>query len=95
MRLAVCLQKECKQIKPKVCYGKRSYYHENSINILKKIKYLLKDKVMTLIVVNKVLHSYNSVIDELYNISINQKNIIKSKVKKIKHLLEKIKDTNG
>ena len=88
-------EKEFKQIKPKIFSGNRRYYDENSINILKKIKYLLKDKGMTLIGVKKVLNSDNSDIDELYNISINQKNIIKSKVKKIKHLLEKIKDTNG
>ena len=36
-----------------------------SINILKKIKYLLKDKGMTLNGVKKVLNSENSDIDEL------------------------------
>ena len=41
-------EKEFKQIKPKIFNGKRRYYDEKSINILKKIKYLLKDKGMTL-----------------------------------------------
>ena len=33
-------EKEFKQIKPKIFTGNRRYYDENSISILKKIKYL-------------------------------------------------------
>ena len=60
-------EKQFKQIKPKIFSGNRRYYDENSINLLKKIKYLLKDKGMTLIGVKKVLNSENSDIDEIYN----------------------------
>ena len=88
-------EKEFKQIKPKIFNGNRRYYDENSINILKKIKYLLKNKGMTIIGVKKVLNSDNSDIDDLYNTSIKQKNIIKSKLKNIKNLLTKIKENNG
>ncbi len=88
-------EKEFKQIKPKIFFGNRRYYDENSINILKKIKYLLKIRGMTLIGVKKVLNTKDSDVDELYNTSIKQRNIIKSKVKKIKSLLEIIKDKNG
>ena len=88
-------EKEFKQIKPKIFNGNRRYYDENSINILKKIKYLLKNKGMTIIGVKKVLNSDNSDIDELYNTSIKQKNIIKTKLKNIKNLLTKIKENNG
>ena len=88
-------EKEFKQIKPKIFNGNRRYYDENSINILKKIKYLLKNKGMTIIGVKKVLNSDNSDIDEVYNTSIKQKNIIKSKLKNIKNLLTKIKENNG
>ena len=63
-------EKEFKQIKPKIFSGNRRYYDESVINILKKIKYLLKDKGMTLNGVKKVLNSDNSDIDELYNTSI-------------------------
>tara|TARA_Y200000002_G_C22321825_1_gene512902 strand:- start:100 stop:471 length:372 start_codon:yes stop_codon:yes gene_type:complete len=84
-------EKEFKQIKPKIFNGNRRYYDENSINILKKIKFLLKDKGMTLNGVKKVLNSKDSDIDELYNISIKQKNIIKSKVLKIKTIISKFK----
>ena len=85
-------EKEFKQVKPKIFSGNRRYYDESVINILKKIKYLLKVKGMTLNGVKKVLNSENSDIDELYNTSIKQKKIIKSKIIKIKKLLNKIKD---
>tara|TARA_B100001173_G_scaffold190024_1_gene163937 strand:+ start:333 stop:704 length:372 start_codon:yes stop_codon:yes gene_type:complete len=84
-------EKEFKQIKPKIFTGNRRYYDEKSINILKKIKYLLKDKGMTLNGVKKVLNSTDSDIDEFYNTTINQKNIIKSKLIKIKKLVKEIK----
>ena len=85
-------EKEFKQIKPKIFSGKRRYYDESAINLLKKIKYLLKDKGMTLSGVKKVLNSEDSDIDELYNTSINQKYKIKSKLKKIKKLIKDIKN---
>ena len=88
-------EKEFKQIKPKIFTGNRRYYDENSINILKKIKYLLKDKGMTLNGVKKVLNSNNSDIDEFYNTSINQKNIIKSKIIRIKKIITEFKKTDG
>ena len=85
-------EKEFKQIKPKIFTGNRRYYDENSINILKKIKFLLKDQGMTLNGVKNVLNSNDSDIDELYNTSIKQKKIIKSKILKIKEFLNKFKD---
>ena len=85
-------EKEFKQVKPKIFSGNRRYYDESVINILKKIKYLLKVKGMTLNGVKKVLNSENSDIDELYNTSIKQKKIIKSKILNIKNLLNKFKD---
>ena len=41
-------EKEFNQIKPKIFAGKRRYYDEKTINILKKIKFLLKDKGFTI-----------------------------------------------
>ena len=86
-------EKEFKQIKPKIFSGNRRYYDEKTINILKKIKYLLKDKGMTLNGVKKVLNSEDYHIDEFNNISIKQKNIIKSKLNKIKNIITTIKNT--
>ena len=88
-------EKEFKQIKPKIFSGNRRYYDENSINVLKKIKYLLKDKGMTLIGVKKVLNSENSDIDEIYNTTIRQRQFIKSKINNIKNILTTIKKNNG
>ena len=85
-------EKEFKQVKPKIFTGKRRYYDENTINILKKIKFLLKDRGMTLIGAKKVLNSMDSDIDVLYNTSIKQKNIIKSKLIKIKKLITDFKN---
>ena len=88
-------EKEFKQIKPMIFYGKRRYYDEEAINVLKKIKYLLKDRGMTLNGVKKALNSKDSVIDELYNNTIKQKNIIKSKLHNIKNILTTMKNKNG
>ena len=88
-------EKEFKQIKPKIFSGNRRYYDENSINTLKKIKYLLKDKGMTLNGVKKLLNSEDSDIDEFNYTSIRQKNIIKNKLKNIKNLIKNIKVNNG
>ena len=37
-------EKQFKQIRPKIFSGKRRYYDDNSIEMLKKIKFLLKEK---------------------------------------------------
>ena len=50
---------------------------------------------MTLNGVKKVLNSKDSDIDEFYNSTINQKNIIKSKLKKIKNIITNLKVKNG
>ncbi len=88
-------EKQFKQIKPKIFSGNRRYYDEDTILTLKKIKFLLKDKGMTLNGVKKALNSEDSDIDEIYNTTIKQKNILKSKVKKIKNIIEIIKSNNG
>ena len=88
-------EKEFKQIKPKIFSGNRRYYDENSINTLKKIKFLLKDKGMTLNGVKKLLNSEDSDIDEFNYTSIRQKNIIKNKLKNIQNLIKNIKVNNG
>tara|TARA_Y100000816_G_C25725169_1_gene382181 strand:- start:120 stop:488 length:369 start_codon:yes stop_codon:yes gene_type:complete len=84
-------EKEFKQIKPKVFAGRRRYYDNKTIKTLKKIKYLLKDKGMTINGVKKLLNSENSNLDEFDNISINKKNILKSKITKISKLLKGLK----
>jgi len=84
-------EKEFKQIKPKIFAGKRRYYDNETIEILKKIKFLLKDKGMTINGVKKQLNLNNSELDEMTNISINTKNILKSKLNKISKIVKDLK----
>ena len=86
-------ENEFKQIKPKILNGNRRYYNNATIEILKKVKYLLKDQGMTIKGVKKVLNSNNPLkLDVLVNNSIKTDNNIKFKLKKISSLLKKIKD---
>ena len=84
-------EKEFKQVKPKIFSGKRRYYDIKTIALLKKIKFLLKEKGMTIKGVKKMLNEKDYVIDESNNISINTKKTIKSKLKKISDLINDIK----
>ena len=84
-------EKEFKQIKPHIFAGKRRYYDNETIIILKKIKYLLKDKGMTIKGVKKQLNWTERNLDETDNISINTSNILKSKISKISKLLRDLK----
>ena len=86
-------EKEFKQIKPKILNGNRRYYNNDTIKILKKVKYLLKDQGMTINGAKKVLNSNKSLkLDELPNNSISVNYSIKKKLKKISVLIKKIKD---
>ena len=86
-------EKEFRQIRPKIFSGKRRYYDNKTIKILKKIKFLLKEKGMTINGVKKHLINKNSFdIDELSYTSINSKNNnLKSKIEKISKLVKEIK----
>ena len=84
-------EKEFKQVKPKIFSGKRRYYDIKTIALLKKIKFLLKEKGMTIKGVKKMLNEKDYVIDESNNIYINTKKTIKSKLKKISDLINDIK----
>ena len=80
-----------KQVKPKIFAGGRRYYDLNTVNLLKKIQYLLKVKGFTICGVKRVLNSEETVIDENNNISINAKIKIKQKINKISSLLKDLK----
>ena len=86
-------EKQFKQIKPKILSGKRRYYDQYSIDILKKIKFLLKDQGMTINGVKKLFNT-NKVLnlDELSNNFISSDNIkIKNKLKNISKIVKDIK----
>ena len=53
-------EKEFKQIKPKLLNSNRRYYDRKTIDILKKIKFLLKDQGMTINGVKKILNNIDT-----------------------------------
>ena len=86
-------EKEFKQIKPKIFSGRRRYYDHKSIELLKMIRFLLKEKGFTINGVKKFLINKSSFdLDETFNRSINtsQKDL-KSKLEKISNLAKEIK----
>ena len=85
-------EKEFKQIKPKILNGNRRYYDKKNIDLLKKIKFLLKDEGMTINGVKKLLDKPNTIkLDVLKNKSIRG-DILKNKVKRISNILKNIKN---
>ena len=84
-------EKEFKQIKPKLLNGKRRYYDKKNVNLLKKIKFLLKDQGMTINGVKKLLNTNTSNnLDEISNKSIRTDNL-KNKISNISRIIKKIK----
>ena len=80
-----------KQIKPKILNANRRYYDEGTINLLKKVKFLLKDKGMTINGVKKVLKGEESLeLDEMANNSIKADNL-RIKLNKISNIIKNIK----
>ena len=84
-------EKEFRQIKPKIFSGKRRYYDEGTVNKLKEIKYLLKDKGLTIKGAKKFLNKETSSIDEQDNSNINNIKNLKSKILKISNLVKSLK----
>ena len=84
-------EKEFKQIKPKIFAGKRRYYDNETIEILKNIKFLLKDKGMTIKGVKNHLLNDKSDLDVTNNTTINTKNILKTKLLNISNIIKQLK----
>ena len=85
-------EKEFKQLNPKILSGNRRYYDQKNIDLLKKIKYLLKDQGMTINGVKKVLKYKESIkLDEIDKVSIKSENL-KNKLLNISKLIKNLKD---
>ena len=85
-------EKEFKQIKPKILAGNRGYYDKDTIEIIKKVKFLLKEKGMTIQGVKKYLAEGQSELDENSKLTINTtKNLLKSKLNKISKIVKELK----
>ena len=84
-------EKNFKQIKPKILSNNHRYYDKKNIDLLKKVKFLLKDQGMTIKGVKKVLNDDNSIdLDEVANKSISAGKI-KVKLEKISKLIKTLK----
>ena len=83
-------EKEFKQIKPVILKNRR-YYSEKQIDTIKLIKFLLKDKGMTINGVKNILKSEINSLDD-YNSYSLKADYLKEKIKdKSKTILKKIK----
>ncbi len=84
-------EKEFKQIKPKILSGNRRYYNKFDIDLLKKIKFLLKDQGMTINGVKKILNtSHSNDLDEISNKSIRTDNL-RNKISNISKIIKDLK----
>ena len=89
-------EQEFTQIKPKILAGKRRYYNNKDIRIIKLIKYLLKEKGMTIKGAKAILNNPKSLeLDGTIKYSVNNQSLnkekIKGKIKKISNIIIELK----
>ena len=89
-------EKEFKIIRPKIFAGKRRYYDVKSIEVLKKIKFLLKNQGLTIKGAKRALEDTTSFnLDDSLNKSINVGNkslVLKRQISKISKFIKEIKE---
>ena len=91
-------EKEFKQIKPKIFSGKRRYYDQKNIETLRKIKFLLKEKGLTIKGVKKILNKKQThMLDDSSDIRENKMNtestkFVKDKLRKISKIVKELKN---
>ena len=85
-------EKQFKQIRPRILNGNRRYYDYKNIELLKKVKFLLKEQGMTINGVKKLLNNGDALkLDETHNESIKANNF-KNKLIKISKLVKNLKN---
>ena len=85
-------EKEFKQIKPKILRGNRRYYNKSNVDLLKKIKFLLKEQGMTINGVKKILNKgHSNHLDEISNKSIRTDNL-RNKISNISKIVKNLKE---
>ena len=83
-------EKQFKIVRPKI-FNSRRYYNIETIKILKKIKFLLKEKGMTIEGAKNQINSEKTLVDENIISNINNPEKIKFKLKKISKLIKELK----
>ena len=92
-------ESQFKQIKPTIRAGKRRYYSKKDFEVIKYIKYLLKEKGFTINGVKSLLNENKPhFLDDvnklgIYNRDLEKRRIIKEKVKKISKIVKYIKNS--
>ena len=90
-------ESQFKQIKPSIRAGGRRYYSSKNIKIINYIKFLLKEKGLTINGVKKILNEKDShSIDDAVNLGIYKSDlksskVIKDKVKNISKIAKELK----
>ena len=86
-----------KQIKPNVRAGKRRYYSVKDLKIIKYIKFLLKEKGLTISRIKKMLNDTESKhLDDYINLSVYKSGskttkVIKEKIRNISKIISELK----
>mgnify|MGYP001247697650 CR=1 FL=1 len=86
-----------KVIKPKILAGRRRYYSERDLKIINYIKFLLKEKGLTISGVKKILNDKDErSIDDTSNLGVYKPNlktskVIRDKVKNIAKIIKELK----
>ena len=87
-----------KQIRPTIKAGKRRYYSIKDLKIIKYIKFLLKEKGLTINGVKKMLNNKEShSLDDSINLSVYKSGlkttkVIKEKIKNISKIIKELKN---
>ena len=92
-------ESQFKQIKPSIKAGGRRYYSEKNIKLIRFIKFLLRDKGLTINGVKKILNNPKlDAIDPnidlgIYKTNLKTKENIQKKIKKIVKIINELKNT--
>ena len=85
-------EREFKQIKPYLLSNGRRHYDKKTIDLLLEIKFLLKDKGMTIKGVKKLLNDKRFILDDQSHDHINMSNNnLKSRLNNISNILKDLK----
>ena len=91
-------ESQFRQIKPTIRAGRRRYYSEKDFKIIKYVKFLLKDKGLTISGVKKILNDKDTqFLDEDINLGVYKRDlkttkIIKRKIKNISKIVKELKN---
>ncbi len=94
-------ESQFKQIRPTIKAGGRRYYNEENIQVIRLVKFLLKEKGLTIKGVRKVLD--NKKLDAIdpntdlgvYKSNLKTKKIIEEKIKKIASIIKQLKSNKN